>query len=322
MKKFIAACLIGASALLLHAESSQPQTMLSDILKAALDEIGSEYGRNFTVVFGNFTFGESGIAGPFSRYLQDQLSEAVLESPLFDLVVLNALDNLDPAFEKAFGSVFKAEQASALIRGNYTEVTGQVVVDLEVISLTDGTLIGKKKVMIDKTLIPAREALLPDNYGKALAVGQAIADVLPAQPADFSVKVSTNRGNGGVYRDGEELTISFFSSRDAYVKLYHIDVNGATKLIFPNQYHKDNFIRAGTMTVIPDQSYTFRFVLGPPFGTEYIKVIASTEPFTEVETSFEGLGPASRGLLTRGLTVTSKRGSTAEALLSYTIMEK
>jgi len=322
MKKLIAVVLIAMPALLLRAQSGSPPAELSAALRPALDRIGRAHGRNLTAVFGNFTYGDSGLAGPFSRFLQEQLAQALTESPYFDLVVLNALDNLDPAFLKAFGGVFKPEQADSLIRGTYSEESGRVAVDLEVISLTDGTLIGKTKVAFDKALLPAQAALKPQNYGRAAAAGRLLGGLLPAGPAGFSVRVATNRGNGGVYRDGEELTISFFADRDAYLKLYHIDVNGRVKLIFPNPFHSDNRIRAGRLTVIPDESYPFRFVLGPPYGTEYIKAIASTEPFSEVEGAFQELGPAGRELLTRGLEARREGGLVAEALLSYTIVER
>jgi len=322
MRALLALLLLVLPSLPLQAQSGGSPEALSTALRSALDAIGRAHGRNLTAVFGNFTYGESGLAGPFSRFLEEQLAQAVIESPYFDRVVLDALDNLDPAFLQAFGGVFRLEQADSLIRGTYSEREGRVAVALEVISLTDGTLVGKKTVAFERALLPAQAALRPDDYNRASAAARRLGGVLPGGSSEFSIRISANRGNGGVYRDGEELTISFFADRDAYLKLYHIDVNGKAKLIFPNPFHSDNRIRAGRLTVIPDASYPFRFVLGPPFGTEYIKAVASTEPFTEVEAAFQELGPAGRELLTRGLAPRREGGLTAEALLSYTIVEK
>jgi hypothetical protein len=135
------------------------------------------------------------------------------------------------------------------------------------------------------------------------------------------IQVSTDRGNGGVYRNGEKLTIHFFANRDAYVKIYHIDVKGIAQLIFPNTYWTANFVHGNVVVDIPDPKvYPFEFVMTPPYGTEHIKVVASTVQFSDIEDSFKDLGKATRGLVARGLQVTG--AAVAETLLSYTIVNE
>jgi len=62
-------------------------------------------------------------------------------------------------------------------------------------------------------------------------------------------------------------------------------------------------------------------VLDEPYGTEFIKVMASTSQFADIEESFKDLGQASKERLTRGLTVEQRQGDLAEKLIRYTIVE-
>lgn len=65
----------------------------------------------------------------------------------------------------------------------------------------------------------------------------------------------------------------------------------------------------------------------PPFylayGVEFIKVVASTRQFSDIEQAFTDLGQATRSLLTRGLEVTGTGPEErAQAMVSYTILAK
>jgi hypothetical protein len=63
--------------------------------------------------------------------------------------------------------------------------------------------------------------------------------------------------------DGEELRINLWASRDCYVKVYHIDAEKKTQMIFPNRLDGDNFLRANTEIIIPGNG---GFRLHAPFG--------------------------------------------------------
>ena len=100
-----------------------------------------------------------------------------------------------------------------------------------------------------------------------------------------------------------------------------IDVNKKTKLIFPNRYYRSNFIKTKKIYKIPDSSYSFAFKLTAPYGTEFIKVIASTLQFSGMESSFKDLGVVSRKIVTRGLNIEAKGNQITESLINYTIIK-
>jgi hypothetical protein len=98
-------------------------------------------------------------------------------------------------------------------------------------------------------------------------------------------------------------------------------VNGRTRLIIPSYYHESSFFEGGKLYRIPGAGEIYTFLLHRPFGVEFIKAIACTTPFSDVEESYVDLGPATRGLLGRGLSVTPKvNPEIAEALVTYTIV--
>jgi hypothetical protein len=154
-------------------------------------------------------------------------------------------------------------------------------------------------------------------------VAQAPAQQAAAIP--LSVSVSTDRGPGAAYREGEEMVVLVTVNKPAYAKIYHIDVTGKASLIWPNQFGGKGSLDPGAIMSIPGPRDAFKFLLTPPFGTEFIKVIASTTPFVPEKGGFSAEGGA-RGVISRG-TVPAEApsagsGEQAEALASYLIMEK
>jgi len=144
--------------------------------------------------------------------------------------------------------------------------------------------------------------------------------------AGLRVAVSTDRGKGAVYREGEKMRIFVSVSRNAYLKVYHVDSGGKVQLIWPNRFGSgDGFARAGAAIQIPANGAPFSFVMTPPFGTEFIKVVAATKPFADIEGDFFDLGAAgqeARAIISRGLSVSpegERDAYQAEATASYVI---
>ena len=302
--------------------SASAQDSVTALLQKAIDESARAAGGNLLVVLGNLTYEYSGIGSSFSRYLEERLGAAIVDSPYADLVALDALKNVDPEFAKVFGEVFRVEQARDLVQGRFFDGSRSVRVELDVVNLRDATLIARKSVTIGKELIPSSVSVRPEGQEGAERASQDLQQVLEGGDAGFVVGLTTSRGKGAVYRQGEEVVIYVCANRDAYVKLYSINAEGNATLIFPNEYHRQNFIRRMTVVAIPEASYPFRFVIIPPFGTEFVKAIASTEQFSDIEVSFENLGQVTKRLVTRGIAVVGGEHGQAEALVPYTAVRE
>lgn len=116
--------------------------------------------------------------------------------------------------------------------------------------------------------------LLLGQLSLAVEGEQPLPEAVLANPkaAELSIKVWLDRE---AYEAGERLRIHFISSCDCYIYIYNISAQGKVTILFPNAFHKDNFLNAGRHT-LPDDRYSL-VVEGQP-GIEYIQAIASTRP--------------------------------------------
>ncbi len=93
----------------------------------------------------------------------------------------------------------------------------------------------------------------------------------------FKIKVWTDKVE---YKEGEPVLVSFESEKDCDLTLLDIGTSGKVNIIFPNQYHQDNLVRAGKVYQIPPegtgQSFSYR-AMGPS-GTNTIKAIGTLKP--------------------------------------------
>jgi len=90
--------------------------------------------------------------------------------------------------------------------------------------------------------------------------------------ADFYVDIWVNRGEGSTYYVGESIKINFRASKDAYVTIYDYDTAGYVRQIFPNWYHKSNFVQAHRVYSIPGAGYTLE--IDGPAGREELRIVA------------------------------------------------
>jgi hypothetical protein len=307
-------------------------------LAAAVEELDSSAwedpetgGGQKVVALGSLTYSDTGIGSEFSAYLGQKLRAALRDSPRFQV---SDSDNIDEVMEQmkialsgladetGGPEIGKLKSATALLEGRYYEEGSDIVLNLELTEVETGLSIAGEELRLARRDIPGDIALLPANYQDAMEVVGELSDLMKSSNEGLETRVWTARGNGATYRDGENLVIRFFANRPCFIKVYHIDVNKKMSLIFPNDYYSDNRIEADKIYSIPDDHYPFRFELGEPYGTEFIKVIASTRQFEDIEEAFSDLGRAEGRVMTRGLAVKQKDELRTEEMISYTIVEE
>lgn len=98
----------------------------------------------------------------------------------------------------------------------------------------------------------------------------------------FRVRLWTEKPT---YAVGEKVTFFFEAERDCYLTLLDIGTSGKLTVLFPNQYEKNNFVPRGRRVAVPEPHYGFDIDVSGPTGTERVKAIVTTEPFT----LFEGM---------------------------------
>jgi hypothetical protein len=308
-------------------------------LPANLDALVSGYWQpTVTAAFGTFTWDYTDLPSPFSRWFEDELGSAVLKTGRLKLFNRSAAAAMDPSFKAIYGDFFTKTGIDALLAGRFNIEGAGVKVHLELTGLSDGILIGTTDVRVSLAALPSGLDIEPRRQVREQAA--SLIDILPKvavpQPgisnAGIAVKIeadsalvvsaSTDRGRGAVYREGENLVVLAAVNQPAYVRVYHIDANGIVQRIWPNRFGGgEGRLTAGAAIRIPAANDPFSFLMGPPYGTEFIKVVASTRSFAIDDRDFTDLGGDLRGIVTRGLpTGGESDGLIAEAMASYVIV--
>jgi hypothetical protein len=144
----------------------------------------------------------------------------------------------------------------------------------------------------------------------------------------FNIKVWTNKKE---YQIGEKITFSIKAEESCYLTLLDIGPSGNITVIFPNKYHKDNFIISGVTYQIPGPDYGFEFDVHGPAGLERIKAMATLKPDPLINLNFQqGFHSIERGTSrgTRDIKTIAKKFSLqsssgwAEAYSEIFIFEK
>jgi hypothetical protein len=293
-------------------------------LTPLVDEATANYHKaTMIIAFGTFTYGDTGLSSPYSIVLQDELGAAILHSKSAKLLSRNVAAAMDPALRSQYDDLVKNDQMDSLLYGRFVEEGDMVRIHLEMTDMSTKLTAMTRDILRHRRTVPAGVSLRPE--ASVATKAEELTHVFAAQPGAsvseaLRISVSTDKGNGGAYVDGEKLQILLTTTKDAYVKIYHIDVYGQAKLIYPNQFDPGRKIRAGSILRIPGGA-GFELRLEPPHGTEFIKAVASTTPFLFTEADFASLGSDAKKVISTGAqTSTNTRESeTAEAMASYYI---
>ncbi|MDP3177388.1 MAG: DUF4384 domain-containing protein [Spirochaetaceae bacterium] len=335
-------------ALVLAASALGAQAWDSD-LPSSLDKIAEKsFQPVLLTAFGYFTYAESSLPSPFSRWLEERLADSISRTSRLRYLNRAAASTMDPAFEEIYGDLFENAAPDALLAGRYYDEGEFVRTRLELTSLVDGTFLGSADLRLRKDALPP--SLAVDPSAAAMAPAASLAK-LASGPGGGNLKATVatmslgpdpddarglaieqkDRGTGSVYREGELIRVLVTVNADAYVKVYHVDAEGKVQLIWPNRFGGSGRIAAGEAVAIPGDGDEFKYKMVPPFGTEFIKVVVSTVPFADVEEDFSILRGSAPQAITRGLAIqgTGKsaglsqvKAEFAEATTSYVIVPK
>jgi hypothetical protein len=108
-------------------------------------------------------------------------------------------------------------------------------------------------------------------------------DLTNASPLDFEAYLDSP---SRTYYDGDYMTLSIRANRDCYVVISHIDVNDASRMIFPNPGDADNFLEKDKTRTLFESPARVR--LHEPFGQEQLLITVSTAQFRDLEKAMTG----------------------------------
>ncbi len=65
--------------------------------------------------------------------------------------------------------------------------------------------------------------------------------------------------------------------------LLNVGTDGKVQLLFPNEYHKNNQVKAGTVYIIPPREANFAIKAKAPAGMDAVKAIATLDKVTLIK---------------------------------------
>jgi hypothetical protein len=288
-------------------------------LASVLDSMVENYYKpNASVSMESFTYAETQLPTSFSLWLEDELRSAFAKTKYCKLFDVRAGLTMHPSMQAAYGDFFGSKQVDMVLYGRFIQTDSSAIVALNLSDLSTGELIGVAKIAFAINDFPSWVEVAPSE--KALDVVSSITN-LTGGSEGLVLKMIMDKGIGAGYRSGETLTLFVTCSQNAYLKIYHIDARAVAQLIWPNRYGGSGYLTKGQTFRFPEDEDGYKYLLGPPYGTEYIKAIASTVPFATMEADFTDLYGSPQSAILRGLEVvpdvSAKR---AEALVAFEIV--
>ncbi|GHV23653.1 hypothetical protein FACS189494_11750 [Spirochaetia bacterium] len=299
-------------------------------VKEAVDELVSRRNRVIEVSISPVTIADTNTPTEFSSVLGTKINRIAGNHTKYRVV---------PATRG-----FKQSQAGGTekgkITGTYMKIGDAVEVTLTLVSDSDGATINSTAFTVPiSELEKLGIAILPANIKSEKEVHEQekiFTPLVPPQqtipgtskttvPTSTTAKVNTisievwPTHEDRTYYDGDMLSIKVTADQDCYFKVFHIDVNNNRQRIYPNQYDKDNFLRANEVITIPRDS---GFEIGEPYGQETIYVVASNValdlPDSELIPIKATADVIANTPITRGIKVVGKQQTPANVVMGAT----
>ena len=244
-------------------------------LDLAAYDLGAGLPEGLRVLVGTLHYGDTKFSGTFAAYAEQAVSARLAAQGSARILDKAALRDILGA-QGPEVDMGQALQAQAVIHGTYFDLGSEVKLTLRATSAEGEELAAATVAIPAAEIRRAQLALLPDNYAQA----KKLLEIGPVQVQDSAlrVKVVADRGDGGLYRKGDRLYLFLKANMDCYAKIVYHQVDGTAVVIFPNVYHPDARLLKDRLYQIPPSATAFSFEVVPPFGTELIRVMASTEP--------------------------------------------
>ncbi len=140
-------------------------------------------------------------------------------------------------------------------------------------------LVIAKAVAVESGDIPSAADSIAYDLGTHLAREnlKRVRNNNPAIHLDFQAEIGDSRPdkknniNGeGWAKTGDAVRFTFMSDRDGYLTIVDIQPDGEVVLLYPNEYHPSNEIKAGTRYVIPGKDDGFMIHFTRPAGKDTV----------------------------------------------------
>ncbi|MFP4581125.1 MAG: DUF4384 domain-containing protein [Candidatus Sumerlaeia bacterium] len=167
--------------------------------------------------------------------------------------------------------------AEAAIKTQYAVYGGDVKLSVQLLKAgTEDVILASALITIPASAIPPGLGIIPtllDTYEEFSETGSG---------KPIQIEVTSQRGDGEIYEEGEKIVYFFSTNRDAHILLIYEDADRNLLQVLPNRFSGNNRYPAGEFFKIPADDARFEFMITKPFGTERLWAFAASKPFPEL----------------------------------------
>ncbi|MBN1893248.1 DUF4384 domain-containing protein, partial [bacterium] len=182
------------------------------------------------------------------------------------------VEPVTPAIPENIGMMAGAE---FVLTGEYREWGDRIKVSAFIADAGKRRIVADASALLERTGPPQDVALYSENHENVVFedLRESAVDGVNA----IGLEVFVNHADNSEYSPGDTLIVYVRSDRDCFIRILYRDSEGNDLTLFPAYPSDDPFIRAGRLYRFPPEA-TYHVVAVEPFGTECLKVFASTDP--------------------------------------------
>lgn len=152
---------------------------------------------------------------------------------------------IDNARRAAIEMVVGVDILSETMVINYN-VSGDVVR-----AIPYGKVLKQEIIKEDVELIPAGNDQEAPFLAYKVKMRVQVAEEKGAVDAFFRIKAVTNRN---VFKEGDDIVIQVTPTRDCYLSIFNVLEDETVLILIPNRFRQNNFVKANTTFVFPDEN--------------------------------------------------------------------
>jgi len=301
MKKFIGILVIivfflgGALYVFPQEESKQVEIKLAQLVNDLENNliIDTSLPTKLKLIVRGFSYDQDGLeaTSAFSEYLAEKVEALLKKANQFNVLprsevkemVLSRdwkVEEASPALPENLGAVAGAD---AILIGKFEDFNTKIKISALLRDVRSREIISDASVLIPKEAVPAAIAVFSENYGEVSFADlvDEPEDTLDMVFEDIHLEVFVDHSVDNQYKVGENMKIYIKANTDCYIRVLYRDTQGEDLMLFPRRETDNDFIKANQTYIIPpDNSY--KIVAVEPYGTECLKVFASSRPFGDM----------------------------------------
>jgi TolB-like protein len=258
---------------------AQQLNTVDEVARSLIIQLSKQVGEmNGKLMLVPFTYQSTKMTSSFARYLRDQIENQIGELLRLRWSVVAQTKGFKPKSNQITSDLAKASGAQWLLSGTYWEQGDKIKLMANLRELETGKMLAVADVTFDASILESTGLdPKPKNFYQALIEQNALleGEIISSQ---IQVDVWTNKGNENLlFTEGETMKVYVRVNREAYIRLLYILADGARTVLYDRHYISADM--ANQIVEIPEE-----FECAPPFGSEFLVVVARTGKLPPLET--------------------------------------